>query len=304
MQNLNLFGEPIHEKGNEKHAILHEKFVAPPFSVLDTRRGYWQHRKAWWLKKIGYELQGLKSNLLGKNKNTILSKINMGTSIFDPVLAEILLKWFCPAGGKVLDPFAGEAIKGIVAELLGYDYYATEIRIEQVAANIDLAIKNGVAPFYVCEDANNIKQALQKYAPFDFCFTSPPYYDLEVYSKEDMSALPTYDVFLQQYENIFKQCYELLNQNRFLAIKVGEIRNKKTGEYYGFVADNIKIMQRIGFKFYNDMVLINAIGTAPLRANTHFKTRKVVHLHQNVLVFYKGDLKKIKEIFEGVPNAD
>ena len=30
-----------------------------------------------------------------------------GTSIFDPVLCELVYRWFCPAGGAVLDPFAG-----------------------------------------------------------------------------------------------------------------------------------------------------------------------------------------------------
>ena len=30
-----------------------------------------------------------------------------GTSIFDPVLCEIAYRWFSPAGGLILDPFAG-----------------------------------------------------------------------------------------------------------------------------------------------------------------------------------------------------
>ena len=33
-----------------------------------------------------------------------------GTSIFDPVLCEIAYRWFCPAGGTVLDPFAGGSV--------------------------------------------------------------------------------------------------------------------------------------------------------------------------------------------------
>jgi len=42
-----------------------------------------------------------------------------GTSIFDPVLCEIAYRWFCPAGGMVLDPFAGGSVRGIVASRLG-----------------------------------------------------------------------------------------------------------------------------------------------------------------------------------------
>ena len=33
-----------------------------------------------------------------------------GTSVFCPVLCELMLRWFCPAGGSVLDPFAGGSV--------------------------------------------------------------------------------------------------------------------------------------------------------------------------------------------------
>ena len=42
-----------------------------------------------------------------------------GTSIFDPVLCEVLYNWYSPAGGVVLDPFAGGSVLGITAEMLG-----------------------------------------------------------------------------------------------------------------------------------------------------------------------------------------
>jgi len=32
-----------------QHASLAERFIVPPFSVLDARQGYWQARKAAWL---------------------------------------------------------------------------------------------------------------------------------------------------------------------------------------------------------------------------------------------------------------
>ena len=42
------------------------------------------------------------------------------------------------------------------------------------------------------------------------------------------------------------------------------------------------------------MVLVTPVATAALRANRQFSAlRKVVKTHQNVLVFVKGDEKKI-----------
>lgn len=51
----NLFGwqDPI----EETKASLFDKFIVPPFSVLDRRQGYWQNRKRTWLRL------GIKSEL-------------------------------------------------------------------------------------------------------------------------------------------------------------------------------------------------------------------------------------------------
>ncbi len=43
------------------------------------------------------------------------------------------------------------------------------------------------------------------------------------------------------------------------------------------------------------MILVNAIGAKAIGANGYMKSRKIGKVHQNVLVFYKGDPKKIKE---------
>lgn len=282
---------------NEETFGLLEKFIMPPFSVFDTKQGYWQDRKRKWLKLTGNlsETRDGDFGKVGGGKDTMFSSINNGTSNFDPVLAEIMYKWFTPNGGKILDPFGGEQTKGVVAGFLGYPYTAVEFRQDQVDLNNSKTSKYDNINYY-CGDSNNISSIIEE-RDFDFCFTSPPYYDLEVYSKEDMSALGTYTEFMEQYKNIFKQCYDMLANNRFLAVKICEIRNKKTGEYRNFVGDNINIMKEIGFKYYNEIVLLNSIGTAPFRASNSMRNRKVVKIHQNILVFYKGDLKEIGNNF-------
>src|SRR5688572_4612648 len=50
-----------------------------------------------------------------------------GTSIFDPVLCELIYRWFVPPGGLVLDPFAGGSVRGIVAAMLGRRYVGVEL---------------------------------------------------------------------------------------------------------------------------------------------------------------------------------
>ena len=51
-------------------------------------------------------------------------------------------------------------------------------------------------------------------------------------------------------------------------------------------------------------MLVDPIGTATIRANNSMRTRKVVKVHQNVLVFYKGDTKRIREVFPEIEVAE
>lgn len=281
-------GEPAEKRS------LNDRFVVPPFSVLDTRQGYWRDRRKSWAEKTG-DLSETRDGEFGKFGGAIVEGINGGTSNFDPVLAEVMYKWFCPKSGRILDPFGGEQTKGVVAGELGFYYAGVEIRREQVELNRKKCAGYGGIK-YVCGDSNDIDKLLEG-EQFDFMFTSPPYYDLEVYSKDDLSALGTYEEFMEQYKNIFAKCYQMLKPNRFAAIKVAEIRDKATGEYRNFVADTISVFREVGFKYYNEIILVNAVGTARLRAARSMRNRKVVKLHQNVLVFYKGDLNRIQEDF-------
>jgi DNA modification methylase len=286
----------VNTGGGGDRTKLTQNFIIPPFSVFDTRQGYWQDRKSEWVKQIGAEeLADTKENVLGADhKPTMLSKINSGSSLFDPVLAEIVYRWFNVPQGKILDPFAGEQSKGFVAGILGYKYTGIEIRPEQVAAD-----KASTAEFiginYITGDSSKLNELVLE-NDYDLIFTSPPYYDLEIYSDNagDASGFGTYAQFMEFYKTVFSQAVSHLKDDRFLVVKVGEIRDKKTGVYRNFVADNIRVMTECGLQYYNDIILVNAAGTAPLRARNSMRNRKIIKLHQNILVFYKGNLANIQ----------
>lgn len=230
-----------------------------------------------------------------------------GTSIFDPVLCEIAYRWFCTPGGHILDPFAGEATKGLVAGYLDYGYTGIELRQEQVDANEGQAHAMGLPARWVQGDSADLDQLLPEGALYDLVFTSPPYYDLEIYSasEKDGSAFATYDTFMVWYEDIFRQAVARLQPNRFLVVKVGEIRDEK-GLYRNFVGDNISIFKRLGLHYYNEAILVTAVGSLAIRVGKQFSGgRKLGKTHQNILVFFKGDPKAIKSEFpEEVQHGD
>lgn len=224
----------------------------------------------------------------------IAAASSSGTSIFDPVLCELAYRWFSPPGGVILDPFAGGSVRGIVASKLERRYVGVELRAEQVEANRaqGAAICKDYAPVWHIGDSRQIDQHAAG-TEADMIFSCPPYADLEVYSDDpaDISTLD-YPEFREAYFEIVAKTCGLLKQNRFAVFVVGEARGAN-GNYYGFVPDTIEAFRRAGLAYYNEMILVTAAGSLPIRAGKQFEaSRKIGKTHQNVLVFLKGDAKK------------
>lgn len=223
-----------------------------------------------------------------------------GTSIFDPVLCELVYRWFCPAAGSILDPFAGGSVRGIIASELGRDYTGIDLRPEQVAANIKQgeSICTGIQPRWIIGDSTNVAELVDPGSKFDLVFSCPPYADLERYSDDpaDLSTM-TYDAFIAAYRVIIHDCVALLRDNRFACFVVGDIRDKK-GFYRNFVSDTINAFEDAGALLYNEAILVTQVGSLPIRIGKQFgRYRKLGKTHQNVLVFYKGDIKAIPDEF-------
>jgi len=261
-----------------------------PFSILDTRTKEWQDRKRWWINT--YKIQ----SELGREQT--ISKTNFwdteepSVSIFDATLCELMYDWFCPKGGTILDPFAGGSVRGIVASEMGYNYTGIDISETQILANQ----KQSEKPNWIVGDSANVLETMDD-ETYDFIFTCPPYYDLEIYSdnENDLSNMDDED-FDDAYANILTECYSKLKDNRFFCIVLSETRevsktgNYKIGKYRNLVAKTIMGCEEIGFNFYNDMVLFNSQHQASKISKTYFdRNRKIVSVHQNVLVFVKGN---------------
>lgn len=279
---------------------LQEQYIAPPVSVLDTKQGYWQKRKREW-KQIGLQSEvGRDDELLGRGLKKLCKKKGMdltGTSIFDAVLCEVVYNWFGLPGGMVYDPFAGGSVRGIVAEMLGQKYIGIDLSERQVDANQLNADKLGVCPVWHCDDSRNVDAYIPD-GSMDLVFSCPPYHNLEKYSEHplDLSNM-NYKDFLEAYTDIINKACSKLKDNRFAVFVVGDIRDSK-GAYRDFVSTTKRIFQDNGLCLYNELILLEQYGTAPMRAGYVFRgKRKTVKVHQNVLVFYKGNIEKIKDIY-------
>lgn len=269
----------------------------PPFSVFDTKQGYWQKRKKEW-KEIGLQSEvGRAENLLGGGLQTLCQKKGIsltGTSVFDPVLCEVVYNWYCSLGGIIFDPFAGGSVRGVVAEMLGRKYIGIDLSEKQIDANRMNADKLGVYPAWHCGDSRNADSYIDDETA-DLLFSCPPYHNLEKYSDHplDLSNMK-YEDFMEAYTDIISTACRKLKQNRFAVWVIGDVRDTK-GVYRDFPGVTKRIFKDNGLQLYNESVLLEQYGTAPMRAGKQFTAkRKVVKVHQNVLVFYKGDIKTIE----------
>lgn len=291
---------------------LADRFVIPPFSVLNAREGWWQDRKRHWLS-LGIRSEEGRQNTDDGGGTTYARKMTRkpttdpvsakimeagnGTSIFDPVLCELAYRWFSPIDGVVLDPFAGGSVRGVVAARLQRRYVGCELREEQVDANVQQAAEINASDAHTPTWRLGDSIALDDLAgdvDADFIFSCPPYAHLEAYSKlpGDLSNMKL-DAFLDAYRTIIAKACDRLKPDRFACFVVGEVRDKKTGAYCNFVGETVEAFRAAGLQFYNEAILVTALGSLAVRTGQQFEqSRKLGKAHQNVLVFVKGDPRK------------
>ena len=311
-QDLKDFLLTLNNQESESSALpeapsLAERFVVPPFTVLDSRQGYWQDRKRLWISlgiksESGRDVDNmaLSPNFIGSTQSR-QAKLNTGASIFDPVVCEIAYRWFCPPSGIVLDPFAGGSVRGVIAGMLGRFYTGLELRAEQVAANKKQSDKiflnsKKPKPEWITADSLKMDDILPPDFQADMIFSCPPYADLEEYSDNpaDISNM-AYPKFIEIYSDIINKAVKRLKNDGFIVWVVGEVRDS-SGNYYGFISDTIRAFNKAGVSFYNEAILVTQVGTVALTTSRSFlSSRKLGKVHQNILVFIKGNPKTATE---------
>jgi hypothetical protein len=279
-----------------------------PTSILNKRDPKWSELKRKWTKlgiKSEVGRDSMFMNFSGSKDMSILStetwsdntkdvvnkmaSMTKGQSIFDPVLCEIIYRWFCPNGGLILDPFAGGSVRGIVANKLGFKYTGIELREEQCLSNREQAIEIleiNNQPQWYCGDSDDVLN--DKFiVEYDLLFSCPPYMGLEVYSDlpEDLSNMKDAD-FEIKYNSIIKKSCKLLKKGGYAVFVVGDLRDKK-GYQKDFTGMTKQAFIKSGMKLYNELILIEPVGTKAMTLERGFKNGKLAKVHQNVYIFVK-----------------
>ncbi len=264
-----------------------------PWSVLRQDSGPWQARKNWWLA-LGVHQDAPRAHAPAMIATGRHGRVSGGLSRFDPHLAELLLAWYCPPGGTVLDPFAGGPVRGLVAGHLGRPYLGVDLLAGQVAANRSLAGAwrgQGLLSAQPRWQEGDADAVLADMDPgFDYVLCCPPYHNRERYSRDprDLSAM-RWPVFALALARILAMSARLLARDRFATIVVSDVRDH-AGHLRGLPGVVDAAMRDAGLRQVNEQVLVEPGG---LRAKTMRAPweacRTVTRTHQMVLTYVRGD---------------
>ena len=101
--------------------------------------------------------------------------------------------------------------------------------------------------------------------------------------------------FFDAYARIIAGAVSRLRDDRFAVWVIGDVRDAG-GFFVNLPGKTVEAFEAAGARFYNDAILVTAVGSLPIRAGRQFTaSRKLGRTHQNVLVFCKGDPKRATE---------
>ena len=268
-----------------------------PNPSFATREGCWQGEN-------GFANVVNTKRRLGEDGEIVEStkSHNGNASVLDPVACEVILRFFTPKEGRrVYNPFGGGVQFGYVAGACGYEYVASEIRQNQCDANNK-----------ICEEFPGVKWVQgdsMTYEPegmFDLVFSCPPYYKVEHYVDYDgkppageINALDTYQKFRDVLFAGYRKAIAHLNDNRFFVVMTGDSRDK-AGAWRCHEAETMLFLRENGLSIYNAIVYLECEFTRLAHAKKTLNMRKFPKREQKIIVAYKGDIPKIKELFVNV----
>ena len=154
--------------------------------------------------------------------------------------------------------------------------------------------KNTYEIFRSGSEVINKVQEFKRYKnKLDLCFTSPPYFNKEIYSNDVEQAInsyPQYNQWKDQYlKSTMKICYDYLKPNRKLLLNISDI--KVSNQVVPLEQDTISLAYDLGFEYIGKigMVMSRMIGLQPkdLKNSWFDETTMTDYKVEPILIFKK-----------------
>jgi DNA modification methylase len=235
---------------------------------------------------------------------------------FLPEMARLAIERYSKKGNLIFDPFVGCGTTIIEAKNSGRSGLGYEINEE----GIKIANEMLKQKILFKEDSNKLVHVVKKMDSrkfskedilkdtgkefVDMILTSPPYYNNLEYSKdkEQLGNIEDYNTFLEELNKVWINCYNVLKENGFMLVVVGDcrgtIKKRKKNGLHGLIPLHIDIINQcknIGFVLWD--IIIHPIYNMNALHNFFYirwlKENDFQFIsHDYILVFRKIDVEK------------
>lgn len=208
---------------------------------------------------------------------------------FRPMNAKAVYERFCPAGGVIWDfcsGFGGRLL-GALSSSKNFRYVGTDPNTEtmyhlhQLGEYIESVTGREDSYELHCCGAEEFRG---KPNSIDFAFSSPPYFDLEVYSDEETQCYNKYPELEGWLEGFVRQTIKnigyMLKPGRFYAVNIADFKVGSGGEC-AYVDEWIRISTEEGMPLF-DTVYLGVTARAGSKEQAAGELKK-----ENILIFKK-----------------
>jgi len=227
-----------------------------------------------------------------------------------PQIATQLLERYTKKGDIVLDLFFGSGTTGIEAKNMERRCIGVELKQEMVdyvsskfnpkELVVDVNIIQGDSASIEAKEKVKARLEIMGAKSAQLLVLHPPYDDIIKFSdkKEDLSNCATTEEFYDLFKKVAKNGYDLLEQNRFAALIIGD--KYANSRYYSLGFECQKRMEELGF-ITKAVIVKNITGNEKAKGKSAnlWRWRALnggfnIFEHEYIMIFQKTKLKKIK----------
>ena len=287
--------ERITQSRANREAMI-DKFGMMPYSILRLSRGaesqmihnlQHEHPERHPQKQEGAKLKRERLRAAGYKGGSASGggdKGTLGVSIMPAELVAFFIRYYSAPGEVYLDPFMGQGVRLQVALKYALGYHGYDCS-EEFFAYIDATVKMTNADVAYHLGDSRYPDLIEDNIG-DFCFTSPPYWDIEYYGSEgaQLGYKQTYTDFLIGMFDVAKAWHSKFKTGATVIINVNDFR--KDGKFYSYHADTIKLFKDAGYILTDTWIIEGLVGGMPKAFAVDFNLKRIApKVHEYALVF-------------------
>lgn len=276
-------------KSRTNRANMLKYFGFIPLSVLNIKRK--NIRIIQYQEETGEHAAHKKEHQYSKQFNASCKGSRGGDrySIMPAALVEFALKYWGTKNSLYLDPFAGQGVQMQVAKNMGVDYIGFDICAKFMKFNRAVAKKINTGKTRIDLHEKDAREIGEESKGWDFCFTSPPYWDIEHYddNPKQLGVNKDYDVFLEGIKDVYAAMYKQAKSGAVIVININDFR--KAGKFYSYHADTIRLLEKAGFNVIDVAVLSGGLVSGIARAfAVDFNLKRILpKVHEYLIIARK-----------------